>query len=243
MAFVGPPAALGAVRRPVPLPRSQSAACPAARACPPVCSGESTPSRGAAPQQRMFEALANAVFEARGAVGRSGAAAAVCSLAAAAAVFAAEPPAHAFEVRLPSGIQLEMPRPFFAKLKDYGVLDAPIEEVQLQLGMEDGSLRFVPDSLELVQGHIYRLKMSNPSKMTHYFTPGDFANKIFTVFVSAGDPRIEVKGPVQEVALKAGASLEWTLIPMKPGEYPFRCSVKGHTEAGMIGKITVVPPK
>jgi uncharacterized cupredoxin-like copper-binding protein len=32
---------------------------------------------------------------------------------------------------------------------------------------------------------------------------------------------------------------EWWLVPMKPGTYQLRCTVPGHTEAGMIGTITV----
>ena len=34
-------------------------------------------------------------------------------------------------------------------------------------------------------------------------------DKIYTVLVLAGDPAVEVKGAVQEVALKKGASATW----------------------------------
>ena len=66
-------------------------------------------------------------------------------------------------------------------------------------------------------------------------------HQVYTVLVLAGDaPRtVEVKGAVQEVALKPGASLTWVLLPIKAGTYPLECSVKGHAGAGMVGTITV----
>mmetsp|Transcript_23512 Transcript_23512/g.38633 ORF Transcript_23512/g.38633 Transcript_23512/m.38633 type:complete len:206 (+) Transcript_23512:29-646(+) len=140
-----------------------------------------------------------------------------------------------------AGVLFFLSSPARAGLQDYNVTDDPITEIEMALGTDKGDLKFVPDQLVLKQGTLYKLRLRNPSKMTHYFTPGDFANKIFTVLVTAGDPVVEIKGPVQEVALKAGGSLTWTFIPMKPGKYPFRCSVKGHTEAGMVGTIVVAP--
>ncbi len=50
---------------------------------------------------------------------------------------------------------------------------------------------------------------------------------MYTVLVLAGEPAVEIKGKVQEVALKGGASAIWILIPIKAGTYSLRCSVKG----------------
>lgn len=61
--------------------------------------------------------------------------------------------------------------------------------------------------------------------------------QIFTILVLAGDPAVEVKGAVQEVALKAGAQATWVFVPIKPGTYPLRCTVKGHD--GMRGEIVI----
>jgi hypothetical protein len=30
-------------------------------------------------------------------------------------------------------------------------------------------------------------------------------------------------------------------VPIKPGRYPLRCTVKGHTEGGMVGEVVVRP--
>ena len=47
---------------------------------------------------------------------------------------------------------------------------------------------------------------------------------------------------LQEIALEPGTSATWVLVPIKPGTYPLLCTVKGHTEAGMVGSIIVRPP-
>ncbi|GFR44522.1 hypothetical protein Agub_g5789, partial [Astrephomene gubernaculifera] len=127
------------------------------------------------------------------------------------------------------------PAPALAALKDYNLdPSAPIEEVSMQLGTEDGQYVFTPSTLEFTMGRIYKLKLTNPSSITHYFTPLEFAEKVFTIQVLAGDPAVEVKGAVAEVALKAGAAATWVFIPMKPGRYPLRCTVKGHDD--MLGQ-------
>ncbi|KAG2445077.1 hypothetical protein HYH02_008944 [Chlamydomonas schloesseri] len=130
--------------------------------------------------------------------------------------------------------------PANAALKDY-LLPGQDEviEVSMTLGSTDGKYVFQPNTLELTQGKIYKLKLNNPSTSTHYFTALEFASKIYTVLVLAGDPPAEVKGAISEVALKAGGSATWVLMPLKPGKYPLRCTVKGHTEGGMVGTIIV----
>ncbi|PNW83348.1 hypothetical protein CHLRE_05g246900v5 [Chlamydomonas reinhardtii] len=139
-----------------------------------------------------------------------------------------------------SGAMLSNCAPANAALKDY-LLPGQDEvlEVSMTLGSTDGKYMFSPSTLELTQGKIYKLKLNNPSSTTHYFTALEFASKIYTLLVLAGDPVVEVKGAISEVALKAGASAIWVLMPIKPGKYPLRCTVKGHTEGGMVGTIIV----
>ncbi|WP_333177608.1 sulfocyanin-like copper-binding protein [Microcoleus sp. S13_B4] len=50
---------------------------------------------------------------------------------------------------------------------------------------------------------------------------------------------MEIKGSIHELELKPGARAEWMFVPMKSGTYNLRCTVAGHREAGMIGKITI----
>ncbi|GLI63327.1 hypothetical protein VaNZ11_006244 [Volvox africanus] len=135
-------------------------------------------------------------------------------------------------------VDMVAPSTAFGALKDYNLDPSePIEEVAVQLGTEDGQYVFIPSTLELTAGKVYKLKLRNPSTSTHYFTAFEFAEKVFSIMVLAGDPAVEVKGGIQEVALKAGASATWIFIPIKPGKYPLRCTVKGHD--AMVGQIVI----
>ncbi|KXZ46152.1 hypothetical protein GPECTOR_46g221 [Gonium pectorale] len=134
---------------------------------------------------------------------------------------------------------LAVPPAAEAGLKDYNLVDpeAPIDEVSVQLGTRDGQLVFTPSTLEFTQGRITKLKLSNPSEQTHYFTALEFATKIYTIQLLAGEPAVEVKGAISELELKGGASATWVFVPMKPGKYPLRCTKKGHD--AMLGTLVV----
>ncbi|CAE8584477.1 unnamed protein product [Polarella glacialis] len=113
--------------------------------------------------------------------------------------------------------------------------------VQVSLGDSGDGMRFVPDQINLVQGCYVELALTNPSSMEHNFVAPDFAKSVYSVVVLAGSPPAELKGQINELELKAGASLGWFLVPVKAGDFELKCTVKGHTEAGMVGRITVAP--
>ncbi|MBD2355514.1 cupredoxin domain-containing protein [Tolypothrix sp. FACHB-123] len=117
------------------------------------------------------------------------------------------------------------------------LLKQPAIEVPISLGNTANELKFEPNNLEFVTGKRYNLRLTNPSQLKHYFTAKDFADGIWTQKVEAG--KVEIKGAIHEVELKPGATAEWVFVPLKPGKYSLRCSVPGHTEAGMTGEITV----
>lgn len=110
-------------------------------------------------------------------------------------------------------------------------------EIQIHLGNQAGELKFVPDRLEFEAGKRYKLILDNPSNQKHYFTAKDFADVIWSQKVEAGN--VEVKGTIHELELKPGAIAEWVFVPLKPGTYGLRCSIPGHSEAGMKGVLTI----
>ena len=112
----------------------------------------------------------------------------------------------------------------------------PITETTVSLGSETGELKFLPNQLQFESGKRYKLVLKNPSPK-HYFTAKNFADASWTQKVEAG--KVEIKGAIHELELKPGAMAEWVFIPMKSGTYNLRCTVAGHTEAGMIGKIAI----
>ena len=110
-------------------------------------------------------------------------------------------------------------------------------EIQVHLGTADNQLKFVPDRLAFQAGSRYKLVLDNPSAQKHYFTAKDFADGIWTQKVDAGN--VEIKGAIHELELRPGAIAEWVFVPLKPGTYKLRCVIPGHTEAGMVGELTV----
>ena len=113
--------------------------------------------------------------------------------------------------------------------------------ITVSLSNSAGELKFFPNNLEFTTGKRYKLQLTNPSPQKHYFTAKDFADAIWTQKVEAGN--VEVKGAIHELELKPKAEADWVFVPMKPGNYQLRCSIAGHTGAGMIGKIAVVNEK
>lgn len=113
----------------------------------------------------------------------------------------------------------------------------PATELQVTLGDATGELKFFPDSLNLAPNKRYKLVLTNPSTVKHYFTAKDFADAIWTQKVDAGN--VEIKGAIHELELRPGSKAEWVFVTLKPGDYNLRCTIPGHTEAGMVGKIKI----
>jgi uncharacterized cupredoxin-like copper-binding protein len=117
-------------------------------------------------------------------------------------------------------------------------VDTPIE-MKISLGNTANELKFFPSRMQLVAGKRYKLLLSNSSPQKHYFTAREFASNSWTQKVDAGN--VEIKGAIQELELRPSTSAAWVLVPMKSGSYQLRCTIPGHTEAGMIGTIAVDP--
>jgi uncharacterized cupredoxin-like copper-binding protein len=112
-------------------------------------------------------------------------------------------------------------------------------ELKISLGNTANELKFFPDRVQLVAGKKYKLLLSNPSPQKHYFTAMEFASSSWTQKVDAGN--VEIKGAIQELELRPSTNAAWALVPMKPGNYKLRCTIPGHTKAGMTGTIAVAP--
>jgi uncharacterized cupredoxin-like copper-binding protein len=110
-------------------------------------------------------------------------------------------------------------------------------ELKVSLGNTANELKFIPDRVQLVAGKKYKLLLSNSSPQKHYFTAREFASNSWTQKVDAGN--VEIKGAIQELELRPSTTAAWVLVPMKSGSYQLRCTIPGHTEAGMNGTITV----
>jgi len=114
----------------------------------------------------------------------------------------------------------------------------PAIDVDVSLGNAAGELQFFPAKFQFEPGRRYNLHLSNPSGQKHYFTAKDFADGIWSQKVDAGN--VEIKGAIHELELRANTEADWVFVPLRSGTYSLRCTVPGHTEAGMVGTIEVM---
>jgi uncharacterized cupredoxin-like copper-binding protein len=120
----------------------------------------------------------------------------------------------------------------------------PPVEVKIQLGDKDNAMRFVPESIELETGKLYKLVLQNPSPQKHYFSSDGFATAVYTrkvqVLDQGGATLAEIKGTVREIEVYPGQRAEWCLVPVKAGTFSdLKCTIPGHADHGMTGTIVV----
>jgi uncharacterized cupredoxin-like copper-binding protein len=132
-------------------------------------------------------------------------------------------------LELDAGLALAAPAPLSKR--------SPIVQT-VSLGNEEGELIFTPNRLTFKAGSRYQLNLQNNSPTKHYFTAKDFADAIWSQKVDAGN--VEVKGAIHELELRPGSKAEWVFIPLRAGTYSLRCTVPGHSEAGMVGTLEIV---
>ncbi len=134
------------------------------------------------------------------------------------------------------GLSFSLNQPILAaSVGDLSRQDAT--EITVNLSNEAGELKFFPNHLEFEAGKRYKLILKNPSPEKHYFTAKDFADVSWTQKVESG--KLEVKGAIHDLELKPGGEAEWVFVPIRTGTYSLRCSIPGHTEAGMKGELRI----
>ena len=122
-------------------------------------------------------------------------------------------------------------------------LQQPVE-VRVQMGDGRNALRFFPDVLNFETGRLYRLVLANPSPQKHYFSSDGLAQAVLTRKVQVngydGKPIAEVKGHVREIEVHPYGTTEWWFVPVKAGQLDdLKCTIPGHAEAGMVGRIRI----
>ncbi|MEE9492396.1 MAG: biphenyl 2,3-dioxygenase [Gammaproteobacteria bacterium] len=117
-------------------------------------------------------------------------------------------------------------------------------EVTVNLGDKSNKLRFYPSALKFETGKLYKLVIKNPSKQKHYFSAVGLSHSVFTrkvqIVNASNATMVEVKGIINEIEVYPEGIAEWWFVPVKMlNNSPLHCSIKGHTEAGMTGVITI----
>lgn len=120
----------------------------------------------------------------------------------------------------------------------------PIYEITLQT---DNSFRFSADTITVTVGQQVRLTLQNGGALEHDFNVNNVA--LTAEPAASGAHHHHSAAPTPETGnfnlhiaatMEEAGVLEFT--PTQTGEYEFYCSVAGHKEAGMVGKLIVVEP-
>jgi len=117
----------------------------------------------------------------------------------------------------------------------------------VKVSLEAAEFKYNPAALEVSAGQPVELTFNNVGALEHDFTIQEIPLE-GEVSASGGMdmPSHEMGGmttaPHLHIAAAAGQTSTLKFTPTKPGEYEFSCSVPGHKEAGMIGKLVVRLP-
>lgn len=117
-------------------------------------------------------------------------------------------------------------------------------EVHVQLGNSANELKFIPDSMTFETGKLYRLVLHNAGQVKHYFSSDKFVQSIYTrkvmTYTSGGEKVAEIKGHIREIEVFPAHTADWWFVPVQTGEFnDLKCTVDGHSEAGMTGTIII----
>jgi uncharacterized cupredoxin-like copper-binding protein len=126
---------------------------------------------------------------------------------------------------------------FAADIAAADIAHQPLTTIEMKLGDSADQLQFFPADVIFQAGKRYKLHLVNPSPQKHYFTAKDFADAIWSQKVDAG--QVEIKGAIHELELRSHTEADWVFVPIRPGTYSLRCTIPGHTEAGMVGQLIV----
>jgi uncharacterized cupredoxin-like copper-binding protein len=101
-------------------------------------------------------------------------------------------------------------------------------------------MRFAPAELTIRQGETIRFRVRNVGKLDHEMVLGTAAGLKEHAELMKKHPEMEHDDPyMADVAPGKTKTLVWQFT--KTGEFLYGCLEPGHLEAGMVGKLKVVP--
>jgi uncharacterized cupredoxin-like copper-binding protein len=124
--------------------------------------------------------------------------------------------------------------------KEWGIAGKPDAATRtVKLTMDD-NMRFTPDKLVIKQGETVRFVIRNQGKQLHELVMGTKKELEEHAALMLKFPGMEHDEPyMAHVAAGRTGGLVWTFN--RAGEFDFACLIAGHYQAGMVGKISVIP--
>jgi uncharacterized cupredoxin-like copper-binding protein len=98
--------------------------------------------------------------------------------------------------------------------------------------------KFVPDKMTFKIGQPYKLVLKNSGKEKHYYTSVDFFKSIALRKVQTKDGEVKANY-LTAIEVYPDKEIEVFFVPIKAGNFELICTIEGHPEKGMIGKITI----
>ena len=109
----------------------------------------------------------------------------------------------------------------------------------IKVDMSD-AMRFAPAEIKVKRGETIRFEVKNSGKTMHEMVLGTMQELKAHAELMKKHPGMEHDEPyMAHVAPRKTERLVWQFT--KPGEFYYGCLIPGHFEAGMIGKLVVVP--
>jgi uncharacterized cupredoxin-like copper-binding protein len=129
--------------------------------------------------------------------------------------------------------------PMIRVQKEWGIAgDAKAFSRTIEIAMTD-AMRFVPDLIEVKQGETIRMVHRNRGKVIHEFVLGTREELDAHSALMKRFPTMEHdERYVAHVPPGKTGEIIWTFS--RAGEFDFACLIRGHYDAGMIGKVKVV---
>ncbi len=132
--------------------------------------------------------------------------------------------------------------PVAKEQKPWGIAgDRKAVKRTIDIAMTD-NMRFTPDRIEVREGETVRLRVKNSGKVLHELVIGTKADLDAHAEMMAKHPGMEHDEP-HMTHVKSGATGEVVWNFNRPGEFDFACLIPGHYQAGMVGKVKVIPRK
>lgn len=130
--------------------------------------------------------------------------------------------------------------PVIKEQKDWGIAgNAKSVTRTITIRMLD-TMRFAPDKLDIKQGETIKFVIHNKGTMLHEMVIGTKKELDAHAALMVKFPGMEHDEPyMAHVAPGKAGHIIWTFN--QPGNFDFACLIAGHYQAGMVGKITVLP--
>jgi uncharacterized cupredoxin-like copper-binding protein len=124
--------------------------------------------------------------------------------------------------------------------KPWGIAgDAKQVNRTVRIEMHD-TMRFSPDQIRVRQGETIRFIHRNTGKVMHEFVLGTKAELEQHAALMVRFPNMEHDEPyMAHVAAGETGEIVWNFN--RVGTFDFACLIPGHYQAGMVGKVVVVP--